>query len=118
MGLIKLSGIRVYAFHGCLQEEARIGSEYRVDVAVEADLSVSSTTDELLDTIDYVVINRIVVEQMTQRSKLLEHVGKRIVKALLKAYAQIQHVEVEVTKINPPINGDVREVTVYINSAD
>ncbi|MGY8911315.1 MAG: dihydroneopterin aldolase, partial [Flavobacteriales bacterium] len=38
MGIIKVKNIKLYAFHGCLDEEAKIGSEYRVDVKVKADL--------------------------------------------------------------------------------
>ncbi|MHB1147537.1 MAG: dihydroneopterin aldolase, partial [Lutibacter sp.] len=36
MGIIKLKNIRVYAYHGCLLEEGKIGSDYRVDVSVNA----------------------------------------------------------------------------------
>ena len=37
MGLIEVNGIRVFAYHGCLAEEATIGGLYRVDVQVEGD---------------------------------------------------------------------------------
>ena len=36
MGIIKLENIRVFANHGCLKEETTIGSDYRVDLEVEA----------------------------------------------------------------------------------
>ena len=60
MGTIKVENIKVYAFHGCLEEEARIGSEYSLDVTVTADLSKSANTDDLKDTVDYVLLNAIV----------------------------------------------------------
>ena len=50
MGIIKVNNIKLFANHGCLDEEAKIGSEYRVDVIVEADLSKSARTDQLADT--------------------------------------------------------------------
>ena len=59
MGVITVSGIRVYAFHGCLEEEAKIGSDYIVDVEIVADLSKSSLSDDLNDTVDYVLVNKI-----------------------------------------------------------
>ena len=52
MGIIKVNNIKVYSYHGCLDEEAKIGSEYRVDVSVKADLRKSSKTDELSDTVE------------------------------------------------------------------
>ena len=52
MGKIKVSNIRVYAFHGCLKEESIIGSDYRVDVEVDVDLTKASISDDLNDTVD------------------------------------------------------------------
>ena len=78
MGIIKVENIKLYAFHGCLNEEALIGSDYIIDVTVTADLSKSSQTDDLNDTVDYVLLNKIVKEEMAIRSKLLEEVGQRI----------------------------------------
>ena len=71
MGIIKVENIKLYAFHGCLDEEARIGSEYCVDVTVTADLSKSALTDDLNDTVDYVLLNKIVAEEMAIRSKVI-----------------------------------------------
>ena len=67
MGTIKVKNIRVYAYHGCLIEEGKIGSDYRVDLSVKANLKKSSQTDELADTIDYVHLNRIVKEDDTRK---------------------------------------------------
>ena len=79
MGIIQVNNIKIYAFHGCLDEEAKIGSDYRVDVEIKANLQKSSKTDELIDTVDYVHLNFIVKEEMAIRSKLLEHVAERII---------------------------------------
>ena len=49
---IDLEAQREYAYHGCLEEEAVIGSEYRIDVSVWADLSASALSDDLADTVD------------------------------------------------------------------
>ena len=64
MGTIKIRNIRVYAYHGCLIEEGKIGSDYRVDLTVKADLSKSAQTDNLSDTVDYVHLNKIVKEEI------------------------------------------------------
>ena len=38
MGTIKLQNIRTYSFHGCLEEESIIGSDYLVNLEVKTDL--------------------------------------------------------------------------------
>jgi dihydroneopterin aldolase len=68
MGIIKLTNIRTFSFHGCLEEEAKIGSNYRIDLTIKTNLEPSSKTDELTDTVDYVDLNRIVVEEMAIRA--------------------------------------------------
>lgn len=112
MGVITVSGIKLYAFHGCMQEEAKIGSDYVVDVVLEADLSGAAQSDDLNQTIDYVVVNKIVKEEMAVRSKLLEHVAQRVIRRLLNDYPAIESLEVSVAKLNPPINGNVDRVIV------
>lgn len=115
MGTIKVDNIKVYAYHGCLDEEARIGSEYTVDITVQADLSTSAQTDALHDTVDYVLLNTIVVEEMAIRSQLLEHVGQRILDRVFKESALVNFVEVSVSKLNPPIGGNVEKVTIVLS---
>ena len=112
MGVITVSGIQLYAYHGCMEEEAKIGSNYEIDVVLEADLSEAAATDELLHTVDYVSVNRIVTEQMAVRSKLLEHVAKRIIDQLSAHHPEIISMEVSVAKLSPPINGNVERVVV------
>jgi dihydroneopterin aldolase len=114
MGIIKVTNIKVYSFHGCLDEEAKIGSEYRVDVEVKANLKKSAKTDELVDTVDYVHLNHIVKQEMAIRSKLLEEVAQRILNRFFIELNMIQKATVSVAKINPPIGGNVAEVVVIL----
>ncbi len=114
MGTIKLQNIRTFSFHGCLPEEAKIGSDYRVDLEVKTDLRKSAQTDELTDTVDYVLLNRIVVEEMAIRSKLLEHVAQRIIERIFREIPSVSRIILEVSKRNPPIGGDVEAVTIVM----
>jgi dihydroneopterin aldolase len=117
MGVIKVRNIRVYAYHGCLVEEGKIGSDYRVDVAVKADLSKSAKTDDLADTVDYVHLNKIVKEEMAIRSKLLEEVAKRILDRILDEIPLVKKADIAVSKLNPPIGGNVAMVTIEMSKS-
>lgn len=112
MNSIKLKDIRVYAYHGCLIEEGRIGSDYLVNLEVKADLSKAAKSDLLADTVDYVQLQTIVREEMAIRSNLLEHVAQRIMDSVLLKVDMVAKVKVSVAKKNPPIGGDVAEVRV------
>lgn len=112
MGIIRLNNIRVFSFHGCMEEEAKIGSDYRVDVQAKASFRNAAASDELVDAVDYVHLNRIVREEMAIRSKLLEHVCQRIIDRVLLEIEMVEEIKVAVSKINPPVGGDVESVTV------
>lgn len=112
MGIIKVENIRVFAYHGCLKEETRIGSDYRVDLEVKCNLQTSAETDQLNDTVDYVLLNRIVKEEMYLPSKLLETVAKRILNRILSEEQKVKKATIYVSKLNPPIGGDVEMVTI------
>jgi len=115
LGIIKVNNIQLYAYHGCLEEEAKIGSAYRVDVKVKANLNISAQTDDLVDTVDYVQLNQIVKEEMAIRSKLLEQVVQRIIDRILIEIPMVLKVQISVAKINPPIGGNVSEVAVIFS---
>ncbi len=112
MGIIKLKNIRTFSYHGCMIEEGKIGSDYTVDLEVKTDLRKSSISDNLEDTVDYVLLNQIVVEEMAIRSKLLEHVAHRIISRIFASIPSISRIILAVSKINPPIGGDVEAVTI------
>src|SRR5690606_18054265 len=114
VGTINLRNIRIHSNHGCLREEMLIGSDYRVDLGIGADLSIPAKSDKLEETVDYVHLNNIVKAEMAVRSNLLEHVAKRIIDRIFLEMPQVREVEVEVSKINPPLGGDVERVSVKL----
>lgn len=114
MGTIKLQNIRTFSFHGCLMEESKIGSDYSTDLEIKTDMRKSAVSDDLHDTVDYVHLNKVVVEEMAVRSKLLEHVAHRIIKRIFDELPAVSRVMVSVSKLNPPIGGDVEAVTVVM----
>ena len=114
MAIILVEGIKLYAYHGCLKEEALIGGNYIVDVSIDADLSKPSKSDKLNDTVDYVTVYEIVKKEMSVRSKLIEHVAKRIHNKLKIKFPKVETIIVKVTKLNPPIPGEVEKVSIVI----
>ena len=113
-GVIKINNIKVYAFHGCLEEEALIGGNFIVDIEIFTDYSLAAKNDDLTKTVDYCDVYQIVKREMKIRSKLIEHAAERIANALKKEIDGIDKINVQLTKIAPPVNGDVGSVSVII----
>jgi dihydroneopterin aldolase len=111
MGLITVEGIRVFAYHGHLPEEAVLGGHFIVNVWVEVNTVEVEKTDDLKHTVDYVKIIAIVKEQMAIRSNMIEHPAKRIIDAILHLN-KVQKVTVEVEKVLPPIDATFDKISV------
>jgi len=111
MALISVEGIRVFAYHGHLPEEAKLGGHFIVNVWVTVDTSEVEKTDDLNHTVDYVKIIEIVRDQMAIRSDMIEHPARRIVDTILPLN-KVQKVKVEVEKISPPIDATFDKISV------
>ena len=112
MDKIYLKNIKIYAYHGCMEEEKKIGSDYLVNLIVHADLSLSCDSDELKDTVDYVALLDIVKSQMKMRANLLENVADRVVNKIISKFPSVRKAVVKISKLNPPINGNIDEVVI------
>lgn len=111
---IKVTGIKCYAYHGCLEEESRIGGNYSVDVVLTTDFSEAAQEDDLSKTIDYCDVARIVQEEMLIRSKLIEQVAQRMLNRMKSELGNLLDVSVTLTKLSPPIQGEVTSVSVIL----
>ncbi len=114
MAKIYLEGMEFYAFHGCFDEEREIGTRFRVDLQFEVDTEKAQLSDNLEDTVSYLSVYQVVKREMEVSSKLLEHVGDRILNALLAEFSAVEKAVVKVAKLNPPLGGKLGSVCVEI----
>ncbi len=111
---INIEGINLYGYHGCLEEEGKIGGNYIVDVYMTTDFTEAAATDDLNKTIDYCTVYEIAKAEVAVRSKLIEPVADRIYKRLRAELPSLKTLHVKLTKLLPPIGGDVEKVSVEI----
>ncbi len=103
-----------YAYHGCFEEEQKIGTHFRVDLAMQVDTAVAQKSDNLNDTVNYLSVYQEVKKQMAIPSHLLEHVVDRIGDTMLNKFPTVEHVTIRLTKLNPPLGGQMEGVGVEI----
>ena len=115
MSLIKLEGMEFFAYHGCFEEEQIIGTKFRIDLNIEANVDEAAETDDLSKTINYLSVYQMVKKQMELKSRLLENVGKRILDELYNQFPGIIKAEVKVSKLNPPLGGKLDSVSLTLS---
>lgn len=114
MGIIDIEGMHFYAYHGHYEAEQIVGNSFIVDLTLETNCDRAAESDNLEDALNYQVVYEIVQKEMQQKSKLLENVAKRILDALYLSFPSIEKAKIKVSKLNPPMGGQIEKVSVTL----
>jgi len=114
MNKILLEGMKFYAEHGYYSEEQKIGGEFSVDLTLETEFNEAANADDISGTINYEAVYEVVKEEMSQPVQLIEHAANKILNRLIQEFKQISYAKIKLSKLNPPINGEVEKVSVII----
>jgi 7,8-dihydroneopterin aldolase/epimerase/oxygenase len=113
--IINVSGIKTWSRHGVYENERISGRYFLTDVQVKAEVDAQAILhDDLSATVNYELINDIVLEKMAVPVRLLEKLAAEIADAIKKADSRIVEVKVIVTKLCPPLFGEVGSTSVEI----
>ena len=102
---VRLEGARFYAFHGVFEQEAAVGAEFEVDVAVRMHPTDGMLADCLEGTVSYADIYDEVKSVIATRRLLIERVALEIGSRLRQRWPQLTGGTVKVKKKAPPIAG-------------
>ncbi|MGQ9846158.1 MAG: dihydroneopterin aldolase [Bacteroidales bacterium] len=113
MAYIQLHDMEFYAYHGHFKEEQQVGNYFIVNAKLKTDISKAAQTDNLDDALDYQKVYRLIEQEMMQKSFfLIESLLMRIVRRLFDEFSQLEYLEMEISKINPPLGGKVSRVSI------
>ncbi|PSR21309.1 MAG: dihydroneopterin aldolase [Sulfobacillus acidophilus] len=115
MGTIRINRMQFHTCHGALPHEKHVAQEFWVDLTLQVNLARAGQTDRLRDTVNYAMVVSSVAEIMMGPSvKLLETLAFRIYETVRGLDDRIEHLEVRVTKVDPPIGVPSAGVVVTI----
>ena len=114
MAIIELEEMEFYAYHGCFNEEQIVGNRFMVNVELTTNIDKPALTDNIIDAVNYVNIYAIIKEQIEIKSHLLENVASRMVNSILNRYSPIEIVKLKISKLNPPMGGQMKQVSVTL----
>ena len=102
---VALKDIKCFALHGYYTEEQIIGNHFIIDL--ETEFTPQGFDDELTQTVNYEDLNTIVIAEMKNTQKLLETVLNNIVLKVIELYPFVEHINVSMKKLNPPMPGQI-----------
>ena len=114
MATIELEEMEFYAYHGCFKEEQVVGNRFVVNIELTTNIDKPALTDNIIDAVNYVDIYSIIKEQIEIKSHLIENVANRMVTSILCRFSSIEIVKLKISKLNPPMGGQMKQVSVTI----
>jgi dihydroneopterin aldolase len=115
MNKVIINNIRIYSGHGVLEQEKSVGAYYTVDVEIETDFHAAMKNDELDGTIDYSEVYKIICDEMSVPSKLIENVSYRIISKIFTNFSKAKNVVLKILKENPPMGAECLGAGVEID---
>ena len=113
---IFVTGLVIHARHGVMEHETEVGQRFVIDLELYTDLSESSRTDRLTDTVSYSDIVATTTSAFKNKNhKLLERAAGAVADAILAAFARIRAVKVTVHKPHAPIAAIFDDVGVVLS---
>ena len=114
-GYVFLQDVRFHAFHGVMPQESKVGADFLVNLRIGYPLGKAMESDEVADTLNYAEVYALVVQEIKQPSKLLEHVAGRIVQTISRRFPLVTSIDLTLTKLNPPMKADALGAGVEIH---
>lgn len=115
MDCIKITGLKVYAYHGVFEQEQEEGQDFFFNIWLYTETRQAGIQDELTLSTNYGEVCEKVTEWVTEEKKqLIESVAEKVATNLLLTFPLIQEVKVEVEKPHAPIGLPFENVSVEI----
>lgn len=112
---ILVERIAVFAYHGLLAEEARIGQRFYISLDCSLDLGPAGRSDDVSRTVSYADLTEIVVRIATERRfALIEALGEAIAAEILESSPLLDTVTVRVDKPSAPVPAVIEGVSIAI----
>lgn len=115
MAKIGLEDVRFYGPHGYYEEEKLMGTEFSIDLEVEAEVGMAAEHDDLAGTVSYATIYHLLQAEMKKPTLLLEALAHRMAVRVMQQFEGVSSVRLKLKKLAPPIGGRVGAAYVEIS---
>ncbi len=109
---VALRDVKCFAYHGFYAEEQILGTHFLV--SIEVIFKPEGDTEELQHTVNYEVLNNIILAEMKNTQKLLETVVSRMLEQVKTSFPFIDKAIVGIKKLHPPMSGEIHHSFVQL----
>jgi len=110
---IIIKGLKIFAYHGCNEEEKINGQDFFIDAVLKVKSNWTSQSDLLENTVNYASVIKFITKEATEnRYNLIESLAARLCEEILKTFKDVKKITVTVKKPNAPMKSKFLYVAV------
>lgn len=115
MDIIKIDGLKIFAYHGVNPEEKETGQNFVFDIDIYVNMTTACFSDNVDDTVNYAKVIKTVTRAFTaQKFNLIERAAQVVADAILEEYPEVFKVNLTLKKPEAPMRADFNFVAVNI----
>lgn len=115
MDIIKINGLKIFAYHGVNPEEKETGQNFVFDIDIYVNMTTACFSDNVDDTVNYAKVVKTVTRAFTaQKFNLIERAAQVVADAVLEEYPEVFKVDLTLKKPEAPMRADFNFVAVNI----
>ena len=112
---IKVTNLKVFAYHGVLEEEKKNGQDFYLNAKVYVDMRKAGLTDRLEDTINYDSVCIFLAEVFAEKQfDTIEAAAEYTLQEVIVNFPTIEAMELEVRKPHAPLTYVPEDISVTI----
>mgnify|MGYP006076945173 FL=1 len=102
---LQLNKVVLYAYHGCLPEENRLGQRFVIDLCAKIALPVAIDSDEINHLISYADVYEVLKVAFTENTfQTLESCASNIASAVFEAFQGVVVIDLKISKPSVPVD--------------
>ena len=116
MDKIIIDSLKIFAYHGVMEEEKANGQYFIFDIDALVDISKPCESDNVNDTVNYALMVENITQTFTaQKDDLIERAAQRVAQSLFESFDRISELRILLKKPDAPIEADFDWVGVEIS---
>lgn len=116
MDQIQIKRLEVFANHGVLEEENKLGQKFLVSVTMGVDVHIPGQSDELADSVNYAQVSEMICREVQGHTfRLIERLAEHLAECILLGFPLVQSVDLEIEKPWAPVRVPLETVSVTIH---
>lgn len=116
MDQIRIKRLEVFANHGVLEEENKLGQKFLVSVTMGVNARIPGKSDELADSVNYAKVSELICQEAQGHTfRLIERLAEHLAERILLMFPLVQSVDLEIEKPWAPVRIPLETVSVTIH---